>query len=759
MRPDLVIFDCDGVLVDSEPISVAVLIDTVAKAGIKLAPETVYDRFLGKSMTSICETLSEEFAVDLAEAHLADLRRELFARFRRELRPVFGVAEVLENLGIERCVASSSQPDRIRLSLEITGLLGGAGPDIFSAAMVERGKPAPDLFLYAAEQMAVDPSRCVVIEDSPPGIRAAKAAGMKVFAFQGASHGGLPRLQAAIAELSPDETFDDMAKLPELLRHAMPAPKRRRSLKGPLIFAVDVGTASARAGIFDTNGTMLGRSAHSIEINRRGSDQAEHNSENIWLQVCAAVQTATTELGVDPTLIKAIGFDATCSLVVRGRGGQQLPVSLDGDPQWDTLAWHDHRAINEADDCTLTGADLLDFVGSTVSPELQIPKLMWLKKNVPDTWAKSAAIFDLADFLTWKSTGSTARSQGPLSSKWMFMAHDHEPWRGDFFAKIGLEDWRERAALPATAVPTGKAIGRISSFAAAQLGLSEGCIVASGLIDAHAGTLGLIGAMAGRPQELERNLALVAGTSNCVATLSTTPRRFAGVWGPYFGAALNGWWLSEAGQSATGALLDHMIRLHGAGGEPSEAMHRRIVARVRELRAMEGSDLAARLHILPDFHGNRSPGSNPRARGSVSGLNLDASFDGLCRLYWRTCVGIALGVRHMVEKIVDNDHQYDAIFMAGGHTRNPLLLEIYRDSVGLPLATLPGTDAVLLGTAMNAAAAAKLHPSIEIAAQLMCQPSKLHQPDPKSKSRVARDYAIFLEMIEQRTVLEKMQSV
>src|SRR5690606_10259104 len=120
-------------------------------------------------------------------------------------------------------------------------------------------------------------------------------------------------------------------------------------------------------------------------------------------------------------------------------------------------------------------------------------------------------------------------------------------------------------------------------------------------------------------------------------------------------------WLNEGGQSATGALLDHVIRLHGAGGEPDAAMHRRIGERIMELREKEGLDLAGRLHVLPDFHGNRSPLADPHALGVISGLTLDASFDSLCRLYWRTAVAIALGVRHILERLNQNGYVIDTL--------------------------------------------------------------------------------------------------
>ena len=130
--------------------------------------------------------------------------------------------------------------------------------------------------------------------------------------------------------------------------------------------------------------------------------------------------------------------------------------------------------------------------------------------------------------------------------------------------------------------------------------------------------------------------------------LSPDPRPAHGVWGPYQGAVLPDAWLNEAGQSATGALLDHLIRWHGAGGEPTAEMHKRIVDRVNELRAME-PDLAPRLHVLPDFHGNRSPRADATARGSVVGLTLDGSADAAVRLYAAAVQALAYGTRHICD--------------------------------------------------------------------------------------------------------------
>lgn len=217
-RIELVIFDCDGVLVDSEPISVDVLMDAIARAGLRLDPEIGYRRFLGRSMASVAAFLRVEHGLALTEAMLAEMNARLFARFRRELRAVPGVGAAIDRLGRPCCVASSSQPERIRLSLELTGLAPRFGERIFSASMVPEGKPAPDLFLRAAAEMGAAPEACLVVEDSPAGIEAARRAGMRVLAFTGGSHAGPSGLEEAARGLRPDAIFADFALLDGLLR-------------------------------------------------------------------------------------------------------------------------------------------------------------------------------------------------------------------------------------------------------------------------------------------------------------------------------------------------------------------------------------------------------------------------------------------------------------------------------------------------------------------------------------------------------------
>ena len=214
---ELVILDCDGVLVDSETISVGVLCELVRKAGGKIADGDGYRLFLGRSMAAVETTLRSEFGLRLSEAQIDAIRDETFRRFGGELQPMPGIVEALARLEVRRCVASSSSLERIRLSLDLTGLLEMLEPHIYSASMVTRGKPAPDLFLHAAKGMGVRPEDCIVVEDSPAGIEAARQAGMRVFAFTGGSHAGHAMLETKLAALRPDRVFSDLRMLPDLV--------------------------------------------------------------------------------------------------------------------------------------------------------------------------------------------------------------------------------------------------------------------------------------------------------------------------------------------------------------------------------------------------------------------------------------------------------------------------------------------------------------------------------------------------------------
>ncbi|CAN3983447.1 HAD family hydrolase [Kitasatospora purpeofusca] len=207
----LVIFDCDGVLVDSERIAARVQIGLGAELGWPLTEEEVVERFIGRSMASIDEQVAERLGRETADRWWAEFVRRHAEQVDAGLEPVDGLPEALDAITLPTCVASSGSHEKMAHTLGRTGLHHRFAGRIFSATEVARGKPAPDLFLHAARRMGVPPSACAVVEDSAPGVLAARAAGMRAFGYAGG-------LTPAARLTGPDTVvFEDMRELPALL--------------------------------------------------------------------------------------------------------------------------------------------------------------------------------------------------------------------------------------------------------------------------------------------------------------------------------------------------------------------------------------------------------------------------------------------------------------------------------------------------------------------------------------------------------------
>jgi HAD superfamily hydrolase (TIGR01509 family) len=216
LKLDLVIFDCDGVLVDSEIISCRAHAETLTRHGYPITPDQVLVRFLGVSERDARLIIEAEIGRRLPDDFEDQIHEATLQFYASDLQPISHVAEVIAAIGPPKCVASSGTPEKIRHGLTCAGLHGQFAPHIFSASEVKRGKPAPDLFLFAAERMRASPAQCLVIEDSVPGVTGALAAGMTVLGFHGGSHcrpGHGDTLRAAGATM----TFDDMRQLPALI--------------------------------------------------------------------------------------------------------------------------------------------------------------------------------------------------------------------------------------------------------------------------------------------------------------------------------------------------------------------------------------------------------------------------------------------------------------------------------------------------------------------------------------------------------------
>ena len=216
MAIDLVIFDCDGVLVDSEIISCRAHAEMLTRYGYPISADQVHDRFLGRSSHSARLEVERDLGRALPDDFHEQLNARLFGALETSLEAMPHIEGALDAIAQPVCVASSGPPEKIRLSLTRTGLYGRFSPHIFSATQVEHGKPAPDLFLFSAGQMGASPTRCLVIEDSVAGITGALAAGMTLLGFHGGSH-CRPGHADALRSAGAVATFDDMRQLPGLI--------------------------------------------------------------------------------------------------------------------------------------------------------------------------------------------------------------------------------------------------------------------------------------------------------------------------------------------------------------------------------------------------------------------------------------------------------------------------------------------------------------------------------------------------------------
>jgi D-ribulokinase len=509
-------------------------------------------------------------------------------------------------------------------------------------------------------------------------------------------------------------------------------------MNGAYYIGVDVGTASARAGLFDAAGKLLASAKRDIALHLEPGDIAEQSSENIWQAVAACVREAVGKSGIDPASVAGVGFDATCSLVVVGQGGQPLPVGAPTKPERNIIVWMDHRATEQAARINATGHAVLDYVGGTISPEMETPKLLWLKENRPETFDAAWQFFDLADYLTWRATGSLARSICTLTCKWTYLGHESR-WDPSYFHAIGLGALAEEniARIGTEVVPGGTPLGRgLTPQAAEDFGLAPGTAVGAGLIDAHAGGIGTVGASGG-PGTVQSRMAYVFGTSACTMATTEAPAFVPGVWGPYFSSMVPGLWLSEGGQSAAGAAIDQLMQYHPAAPAAKRAAEAQGLSLVASL-ALEAERhgaaaalpaLVGDLQVVPEFLGNRSPFADPGAKALIAGLGMNPDSDSLLGLYLAGLAGLGYGVRQIVAALREKGVGIDTIVVSGGAAQSPLVRQIIADATNTPVAATLSDEPVLLGSAILGAMAAGAFPDMQQAMRAMTAIGEVYEPN------------------------------
>lgn len=476
---------------------------------------------------------------------------------------------------------------------------------------------------------------------------------------------------------------------------------------------------------------------------------------------------------LNPKSVKGISFDATCSLVALEDGFKPVTVSPTKRANQNIIVWMDHRATGEAATVNATGHQVLRYVGGKISPEMEPPKLMWIKKNLKQTWKKASKFMDLADYMVYRATGSDSRSLCTTVCKWTYLGHQGSAgkYRMDFFNNVGLEDLFDNDRVPLLSHPMGNLAGEFTAKAAEELGLVAGIPVGVGISDAHAGGIGSLGPVL-KDSKFKNNpfdfaIALIGGTSSCHMAVSPQARFIKGVWGPYYSAMIPGFWLNEGGQSATGSLIDYMIRnnasypmLSKAAKAEGQDVYSFLNRRVKKLKLKHGLDILSKLHMLPDHHGNRSPRADPSARGMLSGLTLNASVNEVALWYGATLQAIAYGTRHIIEAMNAKGYKISQIYVCGGQLKNEVFIQEHADVTGCEMVIPREPEAVLLGTAVLGAGATGEYRDLVSAMKAMSGVEKVYRPDPSTYDFHNQKYTVYKEMYQfQNRIHKRMQTV
>ncbi|KAI8373814.1 hypothetical protein BD560DRAFT_393618 [Blakeslea trispora] len=563
--------------------------------------------------------------------------------------------------------------------------------------------------------------------------------------------------------------------------------------QGNYFIGIDVGTGSARAAIVDSQGKLVCLDVQPILLHNPRHDIYQQSSENIWSSIVTCVRNILATAQLEPEHIKGIGFDATCSLVVLDKEG--LPQSVDMSSQftnneYNVILWADHRAIDQANRINATHHPVLRYVGDTISPEMEIPKTLWLKENMPpQKWDQIGHLMDLPDYLTYRATGSTVRSNCSLTCKCSYLPKlVGQGWEPSFFSAIGLDCLVTQNFVQLggqEVLEAGDPVGAgLSPQAAQELGLLPHTPVGSAIIDAYAGAIATLGATAneaekeavieGLKTDGPKRLAIISGTSSCHITMSPEPIFVPGVWGPYRSVMVPDMYFAEGGQSSTGQLIDFMVNTHPALAEAKQAaleksldfytfLSQHLVTLQKERHLKHMADLTQHLHIYPDFHGNRSPLADPSLRGSIVGVSLDKSIDDLAIKYLATLQAIGCQTRHIIEALNAQGYKIDTLCMSGGLCKSALFMQILVDTTQCRIIMPESIEgAVVIGASfLGARASGLIDNDLWRIMVKMGRAGATVMPsnDQEVQQIYQRRYSVFLAMLEDQKKYRQIMSL
>ncbi|MFN7222651.1 MAG: FGGY-family carbohydrate kinase [Paracoccaceae bacterium] len=466
------------------------------------------------------------------------------------------------------------------------------------------------------------------------------------------------------------------------------------------VIGIDGGTESLRAHVFDLSGRSrgVGKCAYATAFPEPG--QAEQNPDDWWHAVGVAVREALAAAEVPADQISAICCDTTSCTV----------VALDGDghPLRPCLLWMDVRAHREAAEIAACGDPALRLNGGgagPVSPEWMLPKALWIKRHQPDLWNRAAMVGEYQDFLTLRLTGQWVGSLNNVTMRWHYQTQEGG-WPVSMLDRLGLSDLLGK--WPARIVAPGQQIGPLTDAAATHLGLNAGTPVVQGGADAFIGMIGLGVTQAG-------DLALITGSSHLQLGVANRTVHTPGVWGTYMDCVYPGRPIIEGGQTSTGSVIAWFKRNFAEN----------IDFDTLNVQAAALPPGAEGLLAVDHFQGNRTPHTDPLARGAITGLSLKHT---PAHVYRALVESVCFGTRAIVDAFGDAFHAR-RIVVAGGATRSPFWLQVHADTLGVALELTEETEACALGSAILAAHGAGHFPTIDDACTAMVRVARRVEPD------------------------------
>jgi len=475
-----------------------------------------------------------------------------------------------------------------------------------------------------------------------------------------------------------------------------------------LLLAVDVGTGGVRVALLDPHGNLEATASVPVETATPRPAWAEQRPEDWWEGLKAALPKALE--GIDTSRIAGICVDGTASTLIA--------CNQDGVPLRPALLWMDVRAAQEADDLTNTGDPALKYAGQeTVSAEWGVPKLMWLSRHEPETYANAEVFADCVDWMNFRLTGEWTMSICTATCKY-FYDSNWSGWPTNLYSHAGISD--ALGKIPSRVLKMGEKVGTLGSAAAAELGLPTGIPVAMGGIDAHVGAVGLGVVVPG-------SLALITGSSHVMLGQTDQAIYSKGLWGAYFDAIVPGQYTVEAGQISSGSVNNWFAKNFTLQAHLEESATGRDIYQILDEKAKDvpiGSDGVI---ALDHFQGNRSPFSNAYSRGAFTGLTLSHTEN---HLYRAVLESVCFGTRTIFDTMREKGLDPTTVMVSGGPTKSEFWMQMHADVTGVPMSLPNITEGCLVVCAILAAVGAGLYENIQEAAQNMMSIAHTIEPRP-----------------------------